>query len=539
MATGGDANTIGKYRLINCMASGNSCQVWEVVDSETTRRLAMKLLLSEKLADLEIVAALKHEFNVACTFDHPNIVKYHELHVKKQQAYFTMDLFPAPSLKTQLFNDIRGVHIRLKRLVELVAMALEHVHERGWLHRDMKPDNILMNKSAEVRLIDFSLASKAASALSKMLHRKQATVQGTRTYMAPEQILGKPLTVQTDIYNFGVTLFELLTGEPPFKGSTPKDLLLRHIGEPCPSPSEFNPNVTAEMSLIVQRMLSKKPEMRHKKMAEFMAEFRNTALFKEEVTEKVELTEKQMAEAELSSTLGERLDSRQDALRSQFGVAAPVKKKKKPPVVLPSATTVAKPPAAGQGGATPSAPFPAPQMPMQPMMPMAGMPQGPMGMPGMYPGGMPMPGMMPGQMPMAPYPNQPQYPAPQYPNMPMPQMPPGQMPWVNSMPPGQMPGMPVGPWQQPPPMMPQQPPQMPGAFPAPPPTSAPAVPVPPRPLPVPPPAAVPAGPAPPRAVQPPPPVKKPAPAKAAPPIKPGEGFNIGDMAGFDDLPPVS
>lgn len=518
----GDTNTIGKYRLVNCMASGQSCQVWEVIDSETTRRMAMKLLLPEKLTDGEVVSALKHEFNVGSTFDHPNIVKYHELYVKKQQAYFTMDLFPAPSLKTQLFNDMRGVHMRLKRMIELVAMALEHVHDKGWLHRDMKPDNILMNKSAEVRLIDFSLASRAAGALSKMLHRKQSTVQGTRTYMAPEQILGKPLTVQTDIYNFGVTLFELLTGQPPFKGSTPKDLLLRHLGEPCPAPSEFNPNVTDQMSMLVQRMLSKKPEQRHKKMAEFMAEFRNTPLFKEEVTEKVELTEKQKAEKELAATLGERLDSRTDALRTQFGVAAPPPKKKKAPVVLPAAAS--KTPTIGQGTAPAHAPYPPPQMPMapmQPMMPMAGMPQPPMGMPGMPPGAMPMPG----QMPMAPYPN-----------MPMPQ---GPTPWVTS---GQMPGMPAGPWMQPSaPMMPPQPPQMPAAVPVPPQVAMPPAPVPPRPAPVPPPAAVPVAPVPPppRVEQ---PARKPAkapPAKTPAPVKPGEGFNIGDLAAFDELPPVS
>ncbi|MBI3865900.1 MAG: serine/threonine protein kinase [Planctomycetia bacterium] len=512
MSTGGDANTIGKYRLVNCVASGQSCQVWEVIDSETTRRMAMKLLLPEKLTDSDVISALKHEFNVASSFDHPNILKYHELFVKKKQAYFTMDLFPAPSLKTQLFSDMRGVHMRLKRMVELVAMALEHIHEKGWLHRDLKPDNILMNKSAEVRLIDFSLASKAAGALSKMLHRK-STVQGTRTYMAPEQILGKSLTVQTDIYNFGVTLFELLTGQPPFKGSTPKDLLLRHLSEPCPAPTEFNPNVTDQMSMVVQRMLSKKPENRHKKIAEFMAEFRNTPLFKEEVTEKVELTEKQKAEKELQATLGERLDSRTDALRTQFGVAAPPPKKKKAPVVLPAATGGAKRPAAGQGGAPPGAPYPPQPMPMQPMMP----------------GQMPMP-----QYPNAQYPNV-QYPNMPYPNMPMPQ---GPTPWVTAMSPGQMPGMPAGPWGQPPQAMPPMAPPA-AAAPLSPPMPAPVVP---RPMPVPPPAAVPAAPAPPvpRVAQPPVPAKpaKPAP-KAAPPVKPGEGFHIGDLAGFDDLPPVS
>ena len=506
-----DDQTVGNYRLVNCIASGSSCQVWEVIDNDTTRRMAMKLLLPAALKDAEVMATIKHEFNVAKSFDHPNIVKYHELSVTKQHAYFVMDLFPAPSLKTQLFNDMRGLHIRLKRLVELVAVSLEHIHERGYLHRDIKPDNILMNKSAEVRVIDFSLASKAAGALSKMLHRKQSTVQGTRTYMAPEQILGKPLTVQTDIYNFGITLFELLTGEPPFKGSTPKDLLLRHLSEPVPAPSDFNSNVTPQMDAIVQRMLAKKPEQRHKKMGEFMAEFRNAPLFKEEVKEKVELTEREKAEQELASTLGERLDSRKDALRKQFGVAAPTPPKKKKPTINPAA----KSSSSASAGMRPGAPPPVPQMPMPGMQPMP--------MPGMPPGN------MAGQMPMAPYP--------------MMQMPQGPVPWVMQPPPmsgGMVPGMPGGPWMQPQPM-PPRPPMMSGAVPAP--GAAP------MPVPAPPPAAFPVKPLPPPAlsVQPQTVAPKPAPPApvkpraAKPPVapKPGEGFNIGDMAGFDDLPPVS
>jgi serine/threonine-protein kinase len=502
-----DNSTIGKYRLVNCLASGQSTQIWEVIDSETTRRAAMKLLLSEKLKEPEELASLKREFKIAASFDHPNIPKYHEIVANKKQAYFTMELFPAPNLKTQLYNDIRAVHMRLKRLVELVAMALEHLHERGWLHRDIKPDNILMNKSSEVRLIDFSLSCRAAGTLSKMLHRKQSTVQGTRTYMAPEQIRGLPLTPQTDIYNFGVTLFELLTGEPPFKGSTPKEVLLRHVGEPPPAASEFNPNVTPEMDMILQRMLAKKPEQRHKKIAEFMAEFRNVAIFKEEVTEKVELSEREKAEQELKMVLGERLDSRTDALRSKFGVAAPTPAKKKRPPVNPAAVAGAQGPAAGQGGRGPGAPLP--QMPAPPSMPMQPMP----------PPMMPMPGMYPPQMPMPPYPP-----------MPMPQ---GPVPWVMPMAPAAGPG----PWVQ----QPAPPVAPPVAAPA---ARAPAAPS--RTAPVPPPTAMPAAAvqkpvqvkqAPPEKPQ--PPVPKPPAAKKTPPEKPAEGFHIGDLAGFDDLPPVS
>src|SRR5262249_54440696 len=157
------------------------------------------------------------------------------------------DLFPAQNLKGWFHNDFRGIHIRFKRMVELLSAALEHMHERGWIHRDIKPENVLMTKAAEVRLVDFSLSSHPAGALGKVFARRQTMVKGTRTYMAPEQIRGKPLTVQTDIYNLGVTLFELLVGQAPFAGSTPKEILLRHCGETPPVPSSINTNITPEM----------------------------------------------------------------------------------------------------------------------------------------------------------------------------------------------------------------------------------------------------------------------------------------------------
>ncbi|MFN0053369.1 MAG: serine/threonine protein kinase, partial [Planctomycetales bacterium] len=325
-----DNSTIGQYKLVNCIASGQHSQVWEAVDGETTRRVALKLLLPEALKDSEQLGALKHEFKVGSSFEHPNIIKYYTITASRKQAYFAMELFPSPNLKTWAYNDLRGVHIRFKRLVELVAMGLEHIHEQGWLHRDIKPDNLLMNKSAEVRIVDFSLASRAASMISKVFSRKQATVKGTRTYMAPEQILGRPLTRQTDIYNFGVTLFELLTGQAPFAGSTPKNLLLMHINQIPPNPSQINENVTPEMDRIVQRMLSKKPEQRQKKMSEFLVEFRNVAVFKEEVTEAPVLSEREQADEALKKVLGGALDSRADAMRTKFGGPTPEAPLKKP-----------------------------------------------------------------------------------------------------------------------------------------------------------------------------------------------------------------
>lgn len=504
-----DNLTIGKYKLVNCLATGQHSQVWEAIDNETTRRVAMKMLLPEALADPEQLASLKSEFKIGSSLEHPNIVKYleffskSEMFGKTKHAYFAMDLFPAMNLKGWFHNDLRGVHIRFKRMVELLSAALEHVHERGWIHRDIKPENVLMTKAAEIRLIDFSLASRPATTISKMFARKLATVKGTRTYMAPEQIMGKALTVQTDIYNLGVTLFELLCGQAPFAGATPKEILLRHVGEPPPIPSTINTNLTPEMDRILLRMLAKKPADRQKSVAEFAVEFRNVNAFKEPVVEEVALTEEQQAEEVLKKVLGGALDSRADALRTKLGVAAPVVPKKAKP----------KPTPAKQAPAPPQPPQMAPGM-MQPMQPM---------------------------QPMMPYPMQPMYGAPgtpQMPGMPMPgmPMPGGPSPWV-SVPAA---GGAAAPWMGQPAPFPQagmpQPgqPPTPGVppvapRPAPPPVAPAAVPQ----LASPPPAAV-------KPVPPKPPAKAPVRPAAKPTTstKPDQGMKIDDLLGFDELPPV-
>ena len=168
-----------------------------------------------------MVGPLKSEFKVASSFDHPNILKYEELLSNKKNAYFTMELFNAPNLKTQLYNDIRSVHIRLKRLVELVAIA--RAHPRAGLgaprHQARQHSDEQVVGGAGHRF--FARLPDGRHHLEDAASQAIDGEGDTDIYRA-EQILGKPLTPQTDIYNFGVTLFELLTGETPFKGSTPR-----------------------------------------------------------------------------------------------------------------------------------------------------------------------------------------------------------------------------------------------------------------------------------------------------------------------------
>lgn len=566
---------LDKFRLINCLASGQHSQVWEVTDP-TGGHLAMKLLLPEAFADPDQKASIKHEHKAGKSFDHPNIIKYHEVVVSKQHAYFTMELFRAPNLKAQIYSDRNSVQLRLKRLLELMALALEHVHDRGWLHKDVKPENILVNKASEVRLIDFSLSARMAGALGKMFGGKQA-IQGTRTYMAPEQILGKQAVPQTDMYSLGITVFEMLTGEPPFKGSTPKNLLLRHINEPAPAPSIFNPNVTPEMDRLVLRLLAKKPENRYKKMAELLVELRNVTLFKEPIQETVVLTEEQLdQQAREADTIEQRLDSRRDARRSisQKAGGAPVQPAAAPPTPAAAPKSVAAPaPAPATAPApNPVAAAPQPAASVRPAAPATPAPKPATAPPAARPPQQsapvapPQPPVPPAQRPAAPAaqspPGQPA-PVPSAARQPIPQ-PPAAQPGVRSA--AASPPVPARPAAAAAPAAPGAKPPVPAAaHPAAPKPAAPkpaaasptagspaatkpaatkpAAPAPPQRPPAPQPAKAPAQPA---AARPPQTGARPAPAPAkGPAAKPQpaapseQGMNIEDMPFFDELPPIS
>ena len=441
---------IGNYKLLSCISSGQQSQVWDVAEVNSSDRFAMKLLLPEAFKDAEQKNALKHEARVAKSLAHPNLIGFHEISITKEHAFFTMELFRAPNLKGQIQNEMVSLHLRLKRLIELTGLSLAHMHEKGWIHRDIKPDNILFSKGSELRVIDFSLASRPTGggigALFKS--KKNILVQGTRTYMAPEQIKKQPLTFQTDIYNFGVTVFELLTGKTPFQGTSPDDLLRKHVGTPPPPPSSINENVTPEMDRVVLKMLAKKPANRHKDMNEFLAEFRMVNLFRES-PDKLAAAK---AEAELNAqfSLNDRLDSRTDAMREKkLGGAKPAARPAaaKEPQPQPLAPQPQRPqqqpmqPAAARPGVPPQNPPGMPPRPGQPpVMPMPG---------GAYPPGMAPPGAMPPGMP--PQPGMPQPGMPQ--RMPAAaaagQPPPG-MPGAGALPPGYRPP-PGGPPQGAPP----------------------------------------------------------------------------------------
>src|SRR5262249_11587104 len=166
-------------------------------------------------------------------------------------------------------------------IFEQVATGLAFMHAKGWVHRDIKPDNVLVNSAGEVRIIDFALAYRIPTGLSKLFGRRGKT-QGTRSYMSPEQISGQVLDGRADIYSLGASIYEVITGRPPFRASTPTDLLEKQIVEKPEDPRSYNPEITEDFAGFVLRMLAKKREDRFKDCHEVLIAMRGLKVFKAE-----------------------------------------------------------------------------------------------------------------------------------------------------------------------------------------------------------------------------------------------------------------
>ncbi len=481
-----DKNKIDDYQLISVIATGKMSQVWEVLNEQSGQKFAMKLLLPEAMKEPDEIELLKHEGKLAQTFEHPVLNRCFGIVSRKTECYLLLELFKTPNIKQWLHNNVRAVQMRLPRIVEQVCQGLGYMHDKGWVHKDIKPDNILLNRSDEVRIIDFSLAVKKASGLSKLFASKRGVIRGTRSYLAPETIRKEPSTPATDIYSLGIVLYEILTGTVPFKGENPQELLAKHISAIPAPPSFYNKNVTPEMDALFAKMLAKKPTARPQTCQEVLTEFNKIQAFKEPVTETVDTNKQAVAEApqddELKKLLSTRLSSKDDAklqelLRQKPELMQIVKderarkeaEKKRNEEELRLRAEKDSQKKKGGGPETTSAPTPtaaSPTPPPQQAMQHAAMVQIP-GF-GMHPQGMPMPYGVPPQ-PMMPY-GMPQ-PVMPMPGMaayaPQPSFPQQMMP--GAYPPGVIPpGYPMAaPGMIPPPMQPQIHANQPAASPSP------------------------------------------------------------------------
>jgi serine/threonine-protein kinase len=223
---------------------------------------------------------LFHEAEVGKKLAHPNVIKILSVNKNPESPYYVMEFFPSGSLKVRIQRkDTAFLKEFADKIFKQAATGLAYMNASGWIHRDVKPDNILVNSLGETKLIDFAIAYRPPKGLARWF-QKSGKAQGTRSYMSPEQIRGQILDARADIYSFGATLYETVTGRPPFRGKDSQDLLTKQITEKPAPPKTLNPDITEDFNALVLQMLAKKKEDRPRDFHEVLMRLRGLRVFK-------------------------------------------------------------------------------------------------------------------------------------------------------------------------------------------------------------------------------------------------------------------
>jgi len=264
---------LGSLKLVNQIGLGRYCQIWEAIDVTSRQRVAIKVVVPESAKDPAQRKLLEHELKVAKSVEHPTIIRIDRFAEEGGLPHLVMELYPHPNLKRHIANGVDALSPRVSRIVTELSLALNHLHIRGWVHRDVKPDNVLVAADGQVKLIDLAIAARAPGLLGR-LFGGSGPVQGSPSYMSPEQIRGQTVDARADIYSLGCVIFELLAGKPPFSAVNSNDLLNKHISATPPSIDSLNRNATTSVSKLIRQMLAKKPADRPASMQEVLKQLK-------------------------------------------------------------------------------------------------------------------------------------------------------------------------------------------------------------------------------------------------------------------------
>ena len=251
----------GRYRLKSRIAIGGMGEVWQAHDEIILRDVAIKILKPEYMGDPGFLERFRTEARHAAMVDHEGIANVFDYGEDSGSAFLVMELVPGDSLAKILERDKKLDDQKVLDIVAQTARALHEAHIAGLVHRDVKPGNLLITPSGEVKITDFGIARVA----DQVSLTATGQVMGTVQYLAPEQATGKPATPSTDIYSLGIVAYEALKGSRPFTGETQMAIAMSQINDaPPPLPSD----VSAEVAALVMSCLAKKPGGRPKNALE-------------------------------------------------------------------------------------------------------------------------------------------------------------------------------------------------------------------------------------------------------------------------------
>src|SRR5919199_1837710 len=243
-------------------------------DNVLGRDVVLKLLKDQYLGDEKFIERFRREAQSAAALSHPNIVSIFDRGSSEDGTYYiAMEYLPGGTLKDRILRA-GALPARTAAAVALqIAEALRCAHERGVIHRDIKPHNILITESGDVKVTDFGIARAASSSTMT----RTGSILGTAHYISPEQAMGEPVGPASDLYSLGVVLYEMLTGELPYDADTPLGIAMKHVNGRLRPPREIDPSIPAGIDAITCRLLAKDPEDRYPSDAELIEDLERVA----------------------------------------------------------------------------------------------------------------------------------------------------------------------------------------------------------------------------------------------------------------------